>query len=200
MPEREKQLIAARRAQAEELGVSPQLAEDLLRRMMRESYVTQNHKFVKADKSINNIVVVGGKGALGRVFVGLFERSGYNVSIVEKDDWETADTLFANADLVLVSVPINLTENTIGRLTNLPVNCVLADVTSVKDKPLTAMMAAHAGPVVGLHPMFGPDSPGMIKQVVVVCNGRMQEQYQCCLLYTSPSPRDQRGSRMPSSA
>ena len=23
---------------------------------------------------------------------------------------------------------------------------------------------------------------------------------QCCLLYTSPSPRDQRGSRMPSSA
>ena len=24
--------------------------------------------------------------------------------------------------------------------------------------------------------------------------------YSCCLLYTSPSPRDQRGSRMPSSA
>ena len=26
------------------------------------------------------------------------------------------------------------------------------------------------------------------------------EQYNDCLLYTSPSPRDQRGSRMPSSA
>ena len=25
-------------------------------------------------------------------------------------------------------------------------------------------------------------------------------EYSCCLLYTSPSPRDQRGSRMPSSA
>ena len=25
-------------------------------------------------------------------------------------------------------------------------------------------------------------------------------QFGCCLLYTSPSPRDQRGSRMPSSA
>ena len=24
--------------------------------------------------------------------------------------------------------------------------------------------------------------------------------YECCLLYTSPSPRDQRGTRMPSSA
>ena len=26
------------------------------------------------------------------------------------------------------------------------------------------------------------------------------EDFRCCLLYTSPSPRDQRGSRMPSSA
>ena len=30
--------------------------------------------------------------------------------------------------------------------------------------------------------------------------GIMVAQYKDCLLYTSPSPRDQRGSRMPSSA
>ena len=30
---------------------------------------------------------------------------------------------------------------------------------------------------------------------------KVEEDYSCsCLLYTSPSPRDQRGSRMPSSA
>ena len=29
---------------------------------------------------------------------------------------------------------------------------------------------------------------------------KVREQYNGCLLYTSPSPRDQRGSRMPSSA
>ena len=27
-----------------------------------------------------------------------------------------------------------------------------------------------------------------------------QDDFEACLLYTSPSPRDQRGSRMPSSA
>ena len=27
-----------------------------------------------------------------------------------------------------------------------------------------------------------------------------EEEFETCLLYTSPSPRDQRGSRMPSSA
>ena len=31
-------------------------------------------------------------------------------------------------------------------------------------------------------------------------NGRIRTDVQSCLLYTSPSPRDQRGSRMPSSA
>ena len=29
---------------------------------------------------------------------------------------------------------------------------------------------------------------------------RVRAQHKACLLYTSPSPRDQRGSRMPSSA
>ena len=29
---------------------------------------------------------------------------------------------------------------------------------------------------------------------------KMMQNYENCLLYTSPSPRDQRGSRMPSSA
>ena len=29
---------------------------------------------------------------------------------------------------------------------------------------------------------------------------RLKDSYTVCLLYTSPSPRDQRGSRMPSSA
>ena len=31
-------------------------------------------------------------------------------------------------------------------------------------------------------------------------NTQLRELLACCLLYTSPSPRDQRGSRMPSSA
>ena len=41
----------------------------------------------------------------------------------------------------------------------------------------------------------GPDSTPFEK-VYVVLDGEMT----ICLLYTSPSPRDQRGSRMPSSA
>ncbi len=179
VPEREKALIASRRAQAEALGVSPDLTEDLLRRVMRESYHTQNNKYRCVKPDVDNVVVIGGAGALGRVFVSLFERSNYNVSVVEKDDWESgrATSLLSCASLVVVAVPINLTEAVISKLTMLPEDCVLADITSIKAKPLEAMLAAHNGPVVGLHPMFGPDAPGMIKQVVVVCDGRGSEKY-----------------------
>ena len=38
------------------------------------------------------------------------------------------------------------------------------------------------------------DPPGNVLSL------RSTEQDEACLLYTSPSPRDQRGSRMPSSA
>ncbi len=180
VPEREKALIASRRAEAEQAGVSPDLTEDLLRRIMRESYHTQNNRYRCINPAVEQVVIVGGAGALGKVFVGLFEKSGYQVAVVEKDDWETdiAKAAFARADLVLVAVPITLTETVIGQLNNLPVDCVLADITSIKEKPLNAMLAAHKGPVVGLHPMFGPDAPGMIKQVVVVCDGRGEASYQ----------------------
>lgn len=69
----------------------------------------------------------------------------------------------------------------IEKLNQLPNDCILADFTSIKSKPLAAMMKAHQGPVVGLHPMFGPDVPSLAKQVIVCCNGRREESYQWLL-------------------
>ena len=42
------------------------------------------------------------------------------------------------------------------------------------------------------------DARGYVREDDYAVHGYVQEDY--CLLYTSPSPRDQRGSRMPSSA
>ncbi|GAM77143.1 chorismate mutase I [Vibrio ishigakensis] len=78
-------------------------------------------------------------------------------------------------------MPINLTESVIDKLSNLPQDCILCDLTSIKQKPLEAMMKVHQGPVVGLHPMFGPDVPSLAKQVIVHCEGRDAEQYQWLL-------------------
>lgn len=178
VPSREAELIEKRRSQAQASGVPPALVEDLLRRIMRESYQTQNRQYRCVNPDIEKIVVVGGAGALGRIFVDMFERSGYSVSVLEAQDWPSADQILHGAGLVLVAVPIKLTEQVINQLDNLPEDCILADVTSTKYRPLQAMLAAHKGPVVGLHPMFGPDVQSLVKQVVVVCDGRNSDAYQ----------------------
>ena len=47
---------------------------------------------------------------------------------------------------------------------------------------------------------FGTDNMELLDFNSLTTPGNAEVQVATCLLYTSPSPRDQRGSRMPSSA
>lgn len=181
VPEREQALIKARRSEAQSAGVSADLVEDVLRRVMRESYQTQEAGFVCCRTPGDKIVVVGGAGALGSRFVSLFRRSGYQVEILEADNQTEAQQLVSGAVLVLVAVPIALTEQVIRQLPQLAPDAILADLTSTKTGPLQAMLEVHSGPVLGLHPMFGPDISNIAKQVVVVTPGRQQGSCQWLL-------------------
>ena len=182
-PEREKAMIDARCLEAEKLGVPANLIEDVLRRVMRESYANENkHGFKQVNSNSQKIVIVGGLGKLGRLFNRFLSLSGYQVVSLDQNDWAQADTILAGADLVLVCVPINKTLETIERLQPfLTEKMILADLTSVKVQPLQKMLQVHQGAVVGLHPMFGPDTPSLAKQVVVCCHGRGAEQYEWLL-------------------
>ncbi|RUO40738.1 bifunctional chorismate mutase/prephenate dehydrogenase [Pseudidiomarina aestuarii] len=179
VPERERAMLEQRRRDAEALGLSPDLIEDVLRRVIRESYQQQQAADVHLQERV--VTVVGGAGALGQLFVRQFRSAGATVRILDRDDWDRAPELVRDADLVLISVPIAQTEAVIKQLPELDAETILADVTSIKDKPLQAMLVKHPGPVVGLHPMFGPQQATLAKQLVVVTHGRESERYQWLL-------------------
>ncbi|WP_028108664.1 bifunctional chorismate mutase/prephenate dehydrogenase [Ferrimonas futtsuensis] len=177
-PKREAAMLMKRRDEAALMGVPPQLIEDLLRRIMRESYASENDVGFKCiNPDVGPVVIVGGAGKLGTLFSQLFRLSGYEVRILDKEDWPNADAILEGAGVVVVSVPIHNTTQVIEQLPSLPKECVLLDLTSIKQAPLAAMLASHKGPVVGLHPMFGPDLASLAKQVVVVCHGREEAKY-----------------------
>jgi chorismate mutase/prephenate dehydrogenase len=181
-PEREAELLSVRRQQALVAGVSPELIEDILRRLMRDSYVSQDASgYQCVNPECRKVIIIGGQGQLGKIFVDLFTRSGYQVGVLEQSDWPNSDEILAKASVVIVAVPIRLTSMIIQKLENLPTDCILADVTSIKEMPLYEMMKVHSGPVVGLHPMFGPDVSGLIKQTIIACEGRLAEQYNWLL-------------------
>jgi chorismate mutase/prephenate dehydrogenase len=181
-PEREASLLKVRRQQAIDAGLSPELIEDILRRLMQDSYVSQDASGYRCvNPACKKVVVIGGEGQLGRIFVDLFKRSGYKTQTLEQTDWPNSTEILADASLVIVAVPIRLTNMIIQQLNALPEDCILADVTSIKESPLYEMMKVHSGPVVGLHPMFGPDVTGLVKQTIIACEGRLPAQYHWVL-------------------
>ena len=103
-PDREAAMLAKRREEAEQRGVPGDLIEDVLRRVMRESYSSENDSGFKCvNPQLRPIVVVGGAGQLGGLFVHMFRLSGYQVDILETEDWPRADALLANAGMVVLS-------------------------------------------------------------------------------------------------
>lgn len=97
-------------------------------------------------RASTTVVVVGGKGAMGRSLVRWFSSDGFQVRVLERDDWDSAESLCAGADLVVLSVPIELTVEVARRVAPvLGKGTVLADVTSVKTVPLGGGLVLRAG-------------------------------------------------------
>ncbi|BBD58970.1 chorismate mutase/prephenate dehydrogenase [Nostoc sp. HK-01] len=134
------------------------------------------------DVKAKQITIIGGRGRMGKLFREQLLSVGHKVNVLEQEDWDDADKLLNNADLVLISVPIKYTVDIIGRAAKyLSPNTALCDITSIKTQPTEAMLKHHTGPVMGLHPMFGPSVKSFWEQKIVVCPGRNHESFQWLL-------------------
>jgi chorismate mutase/prephenate dehydrogenase len=173
-PAREEDLLSQRRIQGAEAELDPDYIEDIYRRILRQSRVEQTARLAqKGVRAGATVLLVGGLGSMGQYFHNWFADAGYNIRILDRHDWPNADKLCEGIELAIISVPIDVTNAVADRLgPYLPADCVLADITSIKESPLNAMLDSHEGPVVGLHPLFGPTTSTMDKQIVVVTPGR----------------------------
>lgn len=125
------------------------------------------------------ITIIGGCGKLGRFFSSQATHFGCFVKHLNRENWSDASQLLGQADLVLIAVPIEQTLTIVEQASQfLAPSTVLADLTSIKTPIVKAMLEHHSGPVLGLHPMFGPGVQSFLGQNVVVCPGRNLEAGQ----------------------
>lgn len=173
-PAREENLISERRDQAKQAGLDPNHVEELYRCILRQSRMRQTVRAAATGvRPGARVLLVGGRGQMGRYFARWCGEAGYETRLLDVEDWPRARDLCAEIDLALVGVPISLTTDVIKRLgPHLPPRCILADITSIKRAPVEAMITAHPGPVIGLHPLFGPSTSSMDQQIVVATPGR----------------------------
>jgi chorismate mutase / prephenate dehydrogenase len=173
-PAREEDLISTLRLQSNHHGLDPDFMEDLYRVILRQSRVKQTRTMeIKGVRPEAKILVIGGEGQMGSLFASLFSKSGYTVKILTEHNWDQAPDLCQGIDLALVSVPIERTVQVIEKISPfLPSEALLADLTSIKKEPVARMLAAHGGPVLGVHPLFGPTLSCLDKQIIVITPGR----------------------------
>ena len=150
------------------------------------------------------VTILGGAGAMGAWFARFFSEHGIIVRIVDisnqtaavaghlgvdcttidvlKENREALRAEFAATDIVLVSVPIELTGHVIEQIGPvLQPGSLLMDITSVKRTPVALMerCTAREVEVLGTHPLFGPTTKslqGMPVIFVPVRTGPLCEQ------------------------
>ena len=166
---REREVILRGRNTAARLGVSPDLAESLLRQLIQSSLATQEQARVAAQAhgSGKRALVIGGRGKMGAWFAEFLASQGFRVAIADPTggipgfdtvaDWEN-DAL--DFDLIVLATPLSATTRLLEVLANRRPRGLIFDLGSLKT-PLRAGLEAlvNAGcRVTSLHPMFGPDT------------------------------------------
>jgi chorismate mutase/prephenate dehydrogenase len=175
---RERHVLDARRAQAVQLGLEPEPIESIYRQIMLSSRDYQASLGAASYEQVaqKRVAIIGGAGAMGGVLCRMFRDLGHHVDIADVETALRPEQAAAQADVVVISVPILATERVIRELgPRVRKDALLMDVTSVKSAPLAAMLEVTQGSgasVVGTHPMFGPGVHSLQGQRVVVCQGR----------------------------
>ncbi len=83
------------------------------------------------------------------------------------------DSIFKDLDMVLLCIPAYAIKDVVlGLSSKLNKNTILVDICSVKVLPMEAMLKSHCGPVVGTHPLFGPDPGPDIPLKIAIVRGR----------------------------
>lgn len=177
-PRREDEKTVKFRKMAEERELDADWAEDFLRMIMAASRASQStREFPRATKEPKKILIIGAKGGMGSLYSRIAKQTGHIVHEIDKHNWHELEEIATDLDLAIVSVPINVTVHVIERLSaKLNEKTILADFTSNKTEPIQAMKQAHSGPVLGLHPMHGPDVHNLSKQLMVACPVRGKEE------------------------
>jgi len=167
--EREREVIMGARRRAAEHGLSPDVAEKLLRLLIHSSLTTQEQVSVatRGAGSGRHALVIGGAGQMGGWFVGFLASQGFSVLVADPvgapegighvADWrELADlNMF---DYIVVATPLGASGVVLEELAARAPAGVVFDLGSLKS-PLRQGLSAlqRAGvKVTSLHPMFGP--------------------------------------------
>lgn len=126
--------------------------------------------------TIENVSLIGARGKMGRLLSRRMHEHGKSVHAFDQPLLpERSGPDLAGSDLILLAVPIEAMPGVLeGIGPYIKPAAIVADICSVKEYPLRLMLDSHPGPVVGTHPLFGPQPEPETELKVALIPGRDQ--------------------------
>ena len=165
---REKDVLDMGRAQAEKLGVDPDLVENLLQLLIRTSLESQERDRVAAEGKGDGrrALITGGAGKMGRWFAEFFASQGFATTVADVTiedgpgrfrNWTDAGVDY---DVIVVAAPLAVSGRILAQLAVLKPKGLVFDIGSLKSPLKSGLFALQAAgcKVASLHPMYGPDT------------------------------------------
>ncbi|MEJ5347690.1 MAG: prephenate dehydrogenase/arogenate dehydrogenase family protein [Desulfosoma sp.] len=138
--------------------------------------MTENPSDFKGWPKLPHIGIIGGLGAMGRLFHRFFTNLGASVSISDVGTDLSNEDVIARSHVVLVSVPLHKASNILSNLApHFQEGQLVLDICSLKVPPKKAMQGCSAW-YVGLHPMYGPYVSDFVGQTMIVCPDRVTRE------------------------
>lgn len=110
------------------------------------------------DSAALSVALVGHTGRMGRMLMKTWSAAGCEVTGIDcRPGRAVRQKDVSGARVVMLAVPVGALCEVMGRLAPcLRPEQLLMDITSVKSLPMLIMQEFHPGPVIGGHPLFGP--------------------------------------------
>jgi chorismate mutase/prephenate dehydrogenase len=166
----ERDVIERARKAAADQGLPAVLGERLLLALIESSLTVQEQDLVASRGSGGGrrVLVIGGRGNMGRWFVRFLSAQGFSVEVADPSgpvegyphvaDWRDAAPL--DHELIVIAAPMPATNTILAELAVAPPKGVVFDVGSLKSPLRSGLQALRdaGGRVCSVHPMFGPDT------------------------------------------
>ncbi len=176
----ERQVLALAAAQAGALGLAPHLARSLMQLLIAESREEQERQtYSSYSGEAERILIVGGRGKMGRWLGAFFRNQGHEVLVYDLSDphsgGESVPTLeagLARASCTAVSTSLEAVPAVIDEIAWRHYGGVVFDIASLKGhlKPALDRARAAGVRVTSIHPMFGPSARTLSDKVICVCD------------------------------
>lgn len=169
---REREVLARSRATAASIGLAPEIGEHLVHTLVEAAHDVQEGQVQRAAEG-RRFALVGGRGAMGRLFARVLGERGHAVDVLEKDDGRDRARVVRAADVTMVAVDMAHAEEVVAELApHVRADALLCDVNSLKEGVCAVYQRFDTGEALGLHPMFGGTVGSLRRQKVVVCRVR----------------------------